>query len=384
MIKLFKRRDRTSSDRPAHEQAVGVASAAIEQTDAGDHAVLGDSAFRKFVDDHFDRDAYVARYPDVKRAGTDPVRHWLRWGLAEGREMSPGISITLGVARQDPAQGWQNFTWKGQRVAVRVRPERHRILDQIREQAQFDLSIFSAGALAIGSLKEVDADDLMARDQIDVPAIFASLAIRPRTVVAMPFLRAGGPEKYVADLIDALSGQDHAPILILVTDDTRASSNGWESVDILAPLRKHEVMFWQDACGPGHHHPAVLARFLNALRPSTIVVNNSRIGLETVASFGRGLSQHAQLFCTYFDMGVDGLGAPYGARFPQRTLPFAAAVTDSGQTAATLRRMWGSNLGGPGIVELMPRMTLADDQVAQRNADNAYVAQVRHIFGRHT
>ncbi|RAS23145.1 hypothetical protein [Paraburkholderia bryophila] len=383
MIKLFKRRARISSDRPPREQAAGVAAATTEQTHAVDHSVFGDSAFRKFVNDHFDRDAYIARYPDVKRAGTNPVRHWLRWGLAEGREMSPKISVAVDSARKDPTQGWQNFTWKGHRVAVRVRPDRQRILDQIREQAQFDLSILSAGAMAIGALKEIEADDLMARDQINAAAIFASLAVRPRTVIAMPFLRDGGPEKYAAELIDSLSGEDHTPILILVTDDTRASSAGWESLDMLAPLRKHEVMFWRDACGPAHHNPSVLARFLNSLRPSTIVVNNSRIGLETIASFGRGLSQRAQLFCVYFDMGLDGLGAPYGARFPQRTLPFAMAVTDSEQTAATLRRMWGGSLGGPGIVELKPRMTLPDDQAAQRNADDAYAAQVRHIFGRH-
>jgi len=39
----------------------------------------------------FDRDWYLARYPDVRSAGVDPVRHYLDWGAAEGRNPSPSF-----------------------------------------------------------------------------------------------------------------------------------------------------------------------------------------------------------------------------------------------------------------------------------------------------
>jgi hypothetical protein len=36
----------------------------------------------------FDRDWYLARYPDVRSAGVDPVLHYLDWGATEGRDPS--------------------------------------------------------------------------------------------------------------------------------------------------------------------------------------------------------------------------------------------------------------------------------------------------------
>jgi hypothetical protein len=39
----------------------------------------------------FDRAWYLARYPDVRSAGVDPVRHYLDWGAAEGRNPSPSF-----------------------------------------------------------------------------------------------------------------------------------------------------------------------------------------------------------------------------------------------------------------------------------------------------
>jgi hypothetical protein len=37
----------------------------------------------------FDRDWYLARYPDVSKAGIDPLRHYLSFGAAEGRDPNP-------------------------------------------------------------------------------------------------------------------------------------------------------------------------------------------------------------------------------------------------------------------------------------------------------
>jgi glycosyltransferase involved in cell wall biosynthesis len=37
----------------------------------------------------FDRDWYLTQYPDVARSGTDPLRHYLRFGAAEGRDPNP-------------------------------------------------------------------------------------------------------------------------------------------------------------------------------------------------------------------------------------------------------------------------------------------------------
>ena len=42
----------------------------------------------------FDRDWYLALYPDVSAAGVDPLRHYMRHGAAEGRNPSPRFNTT--------------------------------------------------------------------------------------------------------------------------------------------------------------------------------------------------------------------------------------------------------------------------------------------------
>ncbi|WP_420210658.1 glycosyltransferase [Burkholderia aenigmatica] len=326
----------------------------------GDHEPGNDARFRAFVEEKFDRDAYLFNNPDVKAAGVDPVEHWLKWGIDEGRSMAPRTDVVIGDMDHIEGASWQYFRWKGRPVAVRVRRPIGRILDQIAEQAEFDLGIVAAGAKAISNLREFDATDLLARDGVHVSRIFESLSVVPRTVVATPFLCTGGAEKYVADLVQTLGDSVAEPILVVVTEATEKESAGWEALNILAPLKRHEVLFWRDACGPGHASAAVFARFLNALRPNTIIINNSRVGLDAVAQFGRGLSQYAKIFCTFFSLGVNGIGAPYGARFPRRTLSYAAALTDNARMADTLERMWGG-IRGPGVVELPAKAMLIDE-----------------------
>lgn len=186
--------------------------------------------------------------------------------------------------------------------------------------------------------------------------LFASVPERPSNVLIIPFLLLGGAEKYAADLVAALASARSGHTLVLVTSQTAEEAQGWQKLPILAPLKQAMVLFWRDACGSfGGANPATLARFLLALRPERIIVINSDVGLESVARFGRGLSQFAQLACAYFSISKNALGAPYGARFPRRTLPFAMALTDNEPMAETLTRLHGE-IQGPGIAVLPSRL----------------------------
>jgi hypothetical protein len=42
---------------------------------------------------------YLARYPDVARAGIDPLLHYIQYGAAEGRDPSPDFSTTAYLER---------------------------------------------------------------------------------------------------------------------------------------------------------------------------------------------------------------------------------------------------------------------------------------------
>jgi hypothetical protein len=123
------------------------------------------------------------------------------------------------------------------------------------------------------------------------------------------------------------------------------------------------VIFWLEVCGgPGDGHPRVLAGFLNSLRPKGIVVIESRLGLDTVARYGRGLSRNTFLCCAYLDMGTNGPGAFLGSRYPRVTLPFALALTDNEPAAESLKRLY-DGIPVPGIAVLPSRIQTVPEKV---------------------
>ena len=288
--------------------------------------------------------------------------HWLDHGLEEGRRF-PGIEIRLGLMGASYTQAdWRRFTWRNKPITIRRRiivPSQ--IIRQIMAQARHDLGILAPGADAIPHLRQFQAPDLFDRDEVDVSRVFASVPETPSNVIIIPFLLLGGAEKYAADLVAALATARSGQTLVLVTAQTAEEAQGWQKLSILPPLKQAMVMFWRDACGSfGATNPATLAGFLHALRPERIIVINSDVGLEAVARFGRGLSQFARLACAYFSISKNAIGAPYGARFPRRTLPFAMALTDNEPMAETLTRLHGE-IQGPGIEVLPPRLLPADE-----------------------
>jgi len=319
-----------------------------------------DKIFKTFVEKIFDHEFYLICNSDVKKAGLEPLEHWLNYGMTEGRAMSARAEYIHGSTDHTNGPDWQHFSWKGSPVAIRVNPLSQRVIAQILEQAEFDLGILAAGAETIESLPFYFATDSVARSHVDMSAIFKSLPFIPSIIIVTPFLCTGGAEKYAADLVQTFSQISSDPILVIVTEDTAQTCQGWQSLSILDPFKDQNILFWRDVCGPGYANPCILARFLHAIRPRIIVINNSRLGLDTTAGYGLGLSQYAKIFCTFFSVGLNGLGAPYGARYPHKILQYSAALTDNPRMADRLRDMWG-DIPGPGIVELPAKTQLIDE-----------------------
>lgn len=331
-------------------------------------------ALREFVQPHFDAAWYLQQNPDVRRARLNPLVHWLHHGIWEGRAGPSTLEIVTGL-ELDKAYGWRSFDIGERLLSVRIKPDRSLVLQQIMEQAQFEPTVLAAGARAICNLRTYRGDDLLARDGINVAALYEGLPTRIGVLVATPMLVAGGAEKYVADLVNALSGQGLGPVVVVVTDQTRQEAQGWEQLKVLAPLQAHSVKFWSDAVGTLHGTADHFARFAQSLRPSVLVANNSRLALDTIVRFGRGLSQHTRLFCTYFSISPLGLGAPYGARYPTWTCAYATSVTDNEVMHETLIKMIKSI---PGTrVALVPPLA----PVLARNEFDKRLASRRLRFG---
>lgn len=300
-----------------------------------------DAAFEAFVAANFDSLDYLARHPDVARTGLDPMRHWLNFGIFEGRALSQAFQVRTGSAvPRHAAKGWQAFTYRGVPVAVKRLGLPDRVLAQILEQGRLDAAILAPGANAIHALPEVDFSDMVARTGLDLASLLAGVPERPRVVLLMPFLGVGGSEKFAANLVEAFRPIALNPALVVVTAQSSEAAGNWRSLSILAPLRDAQVVFWRDHCRSDGSDPSLLARLIQGLAPHTVVVINSRVGLDMIARYGRGLSQNSNLFCMFFGLSPMALDGPYGWRFPRTTLPFATAVTDNGRTARILRQLF--------------------------------------------
>jgi glycosyltransferase involved in cell wall biosynthesis len=173
-------------------------------------------------------------------------------------------------------------------------------------------------------------------------------------------------------------------IQVFVTDQASGGNPDWKSLAILKSFQSVDVLFWPDV-STDSSNAVTLARLLNGLRPRLTFVVNSRVGLNMVAKFGRGLSQNSRLFCAYFSLGVQAVGPTFGNRFPRYTLPFAAALTDNELTAATLRSRY-CKLHAHDVVVLPPQVTPASDdefngRLTSRRCRSAGVArQLRWVW----
>lgn len=324
---------------------------------------IADAPFSEFINSYLDFDAYLEAYPDVKAAGLNPVQHWLNHGIFEKRKLFPDAVV---ITEQDKigqltGRGWRYFTWRGISVAVQIAtPFKKSLMKQIHSQGRHDPAVLASGALAIEKLRQFNGVDLLDRDGVNVNRIFGEIGTHSKNILIIPFLCVGGAEKYASDLVDGLHMLGQGQTMVVVTESTAQEAHGWEDLNILAPLRNAKIIFWRDICGPGHSNPSALARLLNVLRPEQLFVINSRLGLDVIARFGRGISQFSKIYCAYFSLGVLGLGVPYGTRYPRRTQLFSTSITDNSAMADSLRRLWDGR-----VIELQPRVEVAAKPIFQ-------------------
>lgn len=312
--------------------------------------------FVAFISEHLDKKYYLRTNIDVAAAKIDPIFHWLEYGIHERRAISNELEVriedSINLRR---GEEWRHFRWRGKDIVIRAKPAiSETVLSQINRQGKHDPAVLAAGALAIPALRRVEL-----RDGFEVDVIFDAARTKPNVVFIVPHFVIGGADKYCADLEGALVSLGYGSALIVVTSQTSQAAAGWDQLAIFAPLRDANVLFWTDVCRAHFANPLVLAQFVHALRPERLIVINSRLGLEMVASHGRALSRSIRLYCAYFGLGVDGMSAAYGVRFPRMTAPFAVTLTDNETTARIFQGRYG-DLPGPGIAVLPPRLTPAE------------------------
>jgi glycosyltransferase involved in cell wall biosynthesis len=303
------------------------------------------SEFERFASQHFDGSFYLSHNPDVRKAGYDALAHWMNHGLAEGRRFSPELSARLvpSGTNKDPVLSYLEC---GEylveiRKVPRIPPA---VLAQIEAQGEHDPILFGPGAHALANLPIHRVGEI----GINLERLFSCWEAKPRVIFVIPLLGVGGGEKYAADICRVLQGRSVGPILLVVTDHREVDAGDWKKLSIIEPFRDASIVFWRDICAD-YKDPQLLASLLVHLEPELIVVTYSGIGLQALARYGRRIAQKSKIFCTFFSLGIRGLGAPYGVTFARQTTPFARSITDNEATAASLDRRFAA-MGKPAAV----------------------------------
>jgi glycosyltransferase involved in cell wall biosynthesis len=304
--------------------------------------------------------------PDVASAGADAYDHWIGFGIQEGRYFSAAA-----FAKQVPRTALRKphatyFKWGNDLVETSLAAGMaNAIVDQILVQGEHDPLVLGAGALALPHLPV----HTLGHVDIDLERLFERITIKPRIIFAIPLLTIGGGEKFAADLCGVFLSNDAGPVLVIVTDQTEADAGAWRDIAILAPFRETALIFWPDL-SPNVWDVQLLASLLTYLAPKILIVTYSGVCLQAIADYGKRLSQKSKLFCSYFNLGDRGLGAPYGVTFARQTSAVATSLTDNEPAALALDRRYRL-IGKPAVV-IPPRVEIAPDQVfAERLAMRA-------------
>ncbi len=313
---------------------------ALSQPRGGAAKVIS-PGLREFARRMIDPAEYFANYPQTAQSGIAAVDHWLTVGVPGGSPPARGVQFILGPrARWATGDGWHQYEYDGQSLAIRIDRLPASIASQIREQTSHEPALTASGARAYEWLRHARADDLNLRDGVDPVAIKALLKEEWQVVLIIPRLVIGGAEKYAADIAGAFVRRG-LKVLVLVTEQSSSEAGEWCQFSILHPFRRCRVVFcWDISAARGNEY--CLARILNAIRPRSIFVVNSRPGMDMVVTYGRALSQFAHLFCAYFSVGGGYTSGPYGNRFPRITLPYATALTDNDVMAEWLRARYAA------------------------------------------
>lgn len=292
----------------------------------------------------FDPDWYLRTYPDVAAAGVDPLRHYLQFGAAEGRDPSPLFCTRwyldtypdVAQAGINPLQHYLSHGAAEGRLPVPNKSESdfgRRGPSQGAVAAATDLiKEFSALEFDLARLRTQPLDAL--RVAPDLPQsladgwrnLYLSLDRVPRTLLIVPSLDDERLRRYLLCVCNyAIASGDPSALLVLAVDEALASVGAalprgviWRSL-----AEFHLDLEFQ-------HKVAILVALIHSLRPQAVLVLDSHAGWHAIARHGAAMCRYSGLFaaCAGPVQNASAITEDGGfeRRYLRQCLPSLAAV----------------------------------------------------------
>lgn len=343
--------------------------------------------FREFLSGAgIDATYYLAAHPDIAHSGLDPVDHYLRHGILEGRLFHPRARMAVSPADRHQPQ------WEEADAVLRIGANAYRffalplleavddaVVDLARDQWAHEPSLFAFGIPAVQHLHVVVAGNFPVRLEFEVTELLRLMDGSFGAVVVVADLESGDSVRQAGDLTWALTRLGMRT-LVVRTDAPVGSVPG--SGDGAGRGFGGDVVVadWDQLCRM--NQASMLARLVNAVKPEVMVVVDAPTGFEAVVDFGVGLSAVTRLACVYDATGPSPGGGGTAARYAGLTAPYARTLTATRSAAGVLDDLW-SPVATTAPAVLPQRVVTVDETVMQARLDDRLQRTGQRSGGRH-
>jgi len=343
--------------------------------------------FREFLSESgIDATYYMAAHPDIGRSGLEPVEHYLRHGIPEGRLFHPRARLVVSPADQDQPE------WEDADAVVRIGTNDYRfftlplleavadtVVDQARDQWAHEPSLFAFGLPAVQHLRMVVAGNYPARLEFDVGELLGLMDGSFGAVVVVSDLASEYSLRRVSDLTWALTRLGMRSLVVCTDAPVEDDQGNRGGVD--RELDGDAVVVdWDRVCRL--NRVSMLARLVNAVKPEVMLVIEAPTGFEAVVEFGVGLSSVTRLACFYDSTGNLPGGGGTAAQYAGLTAPYARTLTATRAAAGIMDGLWGP-ASRAAVTVLPQRVAVADETVMQARLGDRVKQMAQRADGRH-
>lgn len=248
----------------------------------------------------FDRAWYAKTYPDVVRAGIDPLDHYLQAGAAEGRDPGPHFD-TNDYAREHPVRAWgldplTHYVTIGRRRSSAAKSRwptwrTHGPSPAAVEQAEKLGSVLAAVEPEFAALRATDLTELSivapppTRRERAWLALYRSLPRPPRRLIIVDGLQEASPT--LLRILEAVDAQGELPeTLLLAADEAERPVPTWLPRGVL----------WRSFADLGepldeNDRVQLVTTLVHSLQPASVLLVGSAAARLAWDRFGPALAQ---------------------------------------------------------------------------------------------